>query len=99
MRAVSSRAFRSAVEPVIGGTDRAIHHPPRSPRRWPLGVKVGAAVAVSLAVLMLVLWLFAGGGVRTLRLPVQQVTIGTVERGVFHDIIPLHATVVPRETV
>jgi len=48
---------------------------------------------------MLVLWLFAGGGVRTLRLPVQQVTIGTVERGVFHDLIPLHATVVPRETV
>jgi len=48
---------------------------------------------------MLVLWLFAGGGVRTLRLPVQQVTIRTVERGVFHDLIPLHATVVPRETV
>ncbi len=99
MRAVSSPAFRSAVEPVIGRTDRAIHHPPWSPRRWPVGVKVGVAVAVTLAVLMPVLWLVAGGGVRTLRLPVQQVTIGTVERGVFHDLIPLHATVVPRETV
>ncbi len=53
MRAVSSPAFRSAVEPVIGRTDRAIHRP----------------------------------------------LIGTVERGVFHDLIPLHATVVPRETV
>jgi HlyD family secretion protein len=27
------------------------------------------------------------------------VTLATVERGVFHDLIPLHASVVPRETV
>jgi HlyD family secretion protein len=47
----------------------------------------------------LALRLISGAGVRTLRVPLQQVTIATVERGVFHDLIPLHASVVPRETV
>jgi HlyD family secretion protein len=51
------------------------------------------------AALLLALRLIAGDGVRTLRVPLQQVTLATVERGVFHDLIPLHASVVPRETV
>ncbi len=34
-----------------------------------------------------------------MRLPVAEVTVATVEKGVFHDLIPLRASVVPRETV
>src|SRR5438552_1625451 len=41
----------------------------------------------------------AGTPLRTLRLPLRQVTVVTVEHGIFHDLIPLRATVVPRETV
>ena len=43
--------------------------------------------------------LIAGTGARTLRLPLEQVTLATVEHGVFHDLIPLRANVVPRETI
>jgi HlyD family secretion protein len=57
------------------------------------------AILTALAVVMLVLKLTAGAGVRTLRVPLEQVTVATAERGVFHDLIPLHATVVPRDTV
>jgi HlyD family secretion protein len=43
--------------------------------------------------------LLAGADARTLRVPAEQVTIAPVERGIFHDLIPLRANVVPRETV
>lgn len=99
MRAVASPAFRSAVEPVIGRTDRAIRRPWWSPKGWSLPARLGAAVAIVLVMLALALRLISGAGVRTFRVPLQQVTIATVERGVFHDLIPLHASVVPRETV
>jgi hypothetical protein len=99
MRAVASPVFKPASEPVVGKMDRRIRHPPWSPRRWPLPARVGAAVAIVLVMLVLALRFISGAGVRTLRVPLQQVTIATVERGVFHDLIPLHANVVPRETV
>jgi len=99
MRAVASPVFRSAGEPVIGSTDRAIRHPLWSPAGWPLPARIAAVVAMALGVVALGLRLTANGGVRTLRVPLEQVTIAAVERGVFHDLIPLHATVVPRETV
>ena len=42
---------------------------------------------------------FTTGPARTLRLPWSQVTVARVEHGIFHDLIPLRATVVPREVV
>ena len=99
MRAVASADFGSSGEPVVGPMDRAIRHPPWSPAGWSHRTRVGALVAVGLVVVALGLRLTAGGGVRTLRVPLEQLTIAAVERGVFHDLIPLRATVVPRDTV
>jgi HlyD family secretion protein len=90
--------LKLAANPVVG-MDRQIRHSPWSPRRWQLGVKVGVAAVLIVAVVLLVVELVAGVGGRTLRVPFEQVTIATVERGVFHDLIPLRANVVPRETV
>ena len=71
-----------------------------SPRRWPLAAKVGvAAVLIAAVVLLAVKLTRSASGVRTLRVPFEQVAIATVERGIFHDLIPLRANVVPRETV
>jgi HlyD family secretion protein len=99
MRAVASPVFKKAAEPVVGRMDRRIRHPLWSPRAWPPPARVGVAVAMVLVMLGMALRFISGAGVRTLRVPLQQVTIATVERGVFHDLIPLHANVVPRETV
>lgn len=81
------------------GMDRQIHHTPWSPRRWPSGVKIGVTVLLLLAAAVPIVRLLAGSNARTLRVPVEQVTIAAVERGIFHDLIPLRANVVPRETV
>lgn len=99
MRLVASSAAGLAANPVVGRMDRPIRRRPWIPTHWPLPVKIGLTAAVIVAVLMLALRVLVGGGVRTLRVPLQQVTVATVEQGVFHDLIPLHASVVPRETV
>jgi len=83
----------------VAGMDRQIRQNSWSPRRWPIGAKVGAAAILIVAVVLLAVKLIAGVGVRTLRVPFEQVTIATVEHGVFHDLIPLRANVIPRETV
>jgi HlyD family secretion protein len=90
--------LKLAAKPVVG-MDRQIRRNPWSPRRWPIGAKVGAAAILIVVVVLLAVKLIAGVGVRTLRVPFEQVTIATVERGVFHDLIPLRANAVPRETV
>lgn len=79
--------------------DRPVSRSRWSPVRWPLGVKIGAAGAAIVVVIMLAVKLIAGAGERTLRLPMEQVTLAKVEQGIFHDLIPLRANVVPRETV
>jgi HlyD family secretion protein len=84
---------------LMGTTDRRIPFGPWSLARWPLGARIGAAVAVIILGILVVLRIIAGNGTRTLRIPVNQVTVATVEHGVFHDLIPLRANVVPRETV
>jgi len=84
---------------VIGRTDRRIPLSVWSPAGWPLPVKTGAAGAAALLALFFAVKLFLGDGVRTLRTPAQQLSFATVEPGTFHDLIPLHASVVPRETV
>jgi HlyD family secretion protein len=82
-----------------GGMDRKIHHKPWSPAHWPLGVKVGLSSTAAVVVALLAVKLIAGTGARTLRLPLGQVTLASAEHGVFHDLIPLRANVVPRETL
>lgn len=81
------------------GMDRKIHHARWSPKRWPLSVRAGVAGALAVIVILMTVSWIAGGPVRTLRLPRSQVTIAQVEHGIFHDLIPLRTTVVPRETV
>jgi HlyD family secretion protein len=81
------------------GMDRKVHHGRWSPKRWPWRVRVGVAGAVVVLVMLVAVKWVASGAVRTLRLPRSQVTIAKVEHGVFHDLIPLRTTVVPRETV
>jgi HlyD family secretion protein len=99
VRAAASPVLKPAAEPVIGRMDRPVRRPAWAATGWPLPARIGIAIAIVVAVLMMVLRLVAGAGVRTLRVPLQQVTLATVQRGVFHDLIPLRANVVPRETV
>ncbi len=96
---MASPRLNPAAVPVMGRTDRPIRRRVWSPMSWPLGPKIGVSAAIVVAVLVLVLKLVAGAGVRTLRVRLQQVTVATAERGVFHDLIPLRASAVPRETV
>lgn len=81
------------------GMDRRIE-PGRlwSPAHWPLGGRIALAIILIGLATLLTARLVAGGGVKTLRLPARQATVATVEQGVFHDLIPLRASVVPRET-
>src|ERR1700722_3913060 len=81
------------------GMDRKIHHKPWSPARWPLGAKLGIPIAAVAASVLLAVKFIGETDVRTLRIPLEQVTLATAERGVFHDLIPLRANVVPRMTV
>lgn len=82
-----------------GGMDRGIPHRPWSPARWPIALRVVIPVAGAVLLVLLVVRLLSGSGERTVRLPAAQVTVATVEKGIFHDLIPLRASVVPRETV
>lgn len=87
------------IAPRSAGMDRRIAPNRWSPAHWPLGSRIALAlVAIGLVALSMVKFL-AGTGVRTLRLPAQQATFATVEQGVFHDLIPLRASAVPRETL
>jgi HlyD family secretion protein len=79
--------------------DRPIEHTTWSPRRLPLGARIGIAAFVIALVVLGAVKLIAGGGGRTLRMPLEQVAVTTVKQGLFRDLIPLNARVVPRETV
>lgn len=90
-----------APQPSISGPamDRRIEHPAWSLRHWPPGARIGVAAIVIAAASLLLIKLIAGTGERTLRLPLEQISTATVSQGLFRDLIPLHARVVPRETV
>jgi HlyD family secretion protein len=70
-----------------------------SPARLPLGARVALGASLIGLLALLTLKFVASTGVRTLRLPARQATLATVEQGIFHDLIPLRASVVPRETL
>lgn len=83
----------------IAGMDRKIPPPLWSFTRWPIGARIALTIAAVACVILVAVKLIVGTGVRTLRLPMEQATFARVEQGVFHDLIPLRANVVPRETV
>src|SRR5258708_16312013 len=94
VRGVASPTLQPAAEPVVGRMDRPVRRPAWAPTGWPLPARIGVAIAIIVVVLMVALRLVAGAGVRTLRVSLQQVTLATGERCVFHDLIPLRAHVV-----
>jgi HlyD family secretion protein len=79
--------------------DRKILPKPWSVMRWPLRARIALAVAAVAIAAIVTVKFIAPTGERTLRLPLAQATLGTVEQGIFHDLIPLRANIVPRETV
>jgi HlyD family secretion protein len=81
------------------GMDRRIRRGRWSPAGWPILLKVAIAVAGAVLLVVMAVRLVVGSGERTVRLPAAQVTVATVEEGIFHDLIPLRASVVPRETI
>lgn len=70
-----------------------------SPTRWPIAAQLGAGCLAALIVILTGLRLYAGAGERTLRIPGAQLTLSSVQQGVFHDLIPLRAQVEPLETL
>src|SRR5689334_22834831 len=79
--------------------DRKVQHKRWSPSAWPLGASLELGVGALVPVVLVVLELIAGSAERTLRVPIDQLSFAKVEQGVFHDLIPLRANVVPRETI
>jgi len=75
--------------------DRQIKHPGwRSRRGLTIIGAAGGAVAVVVAG-----GLFLAGAKSSVRAPVQNLTIGVAQTGVFHDFVALRAKVVPRDVV
>jgi HlyD family secretion protein len=82
------------------GMDRRIRRKRWSPASWPLPVRLGAAgLAVVLAAFAVVIDLKTSASVLTVRVPLSQITVATVEKGIFHDLVAIRANVVPRDTV
>ncbi|HEX5206503.1 MAG TPA: efflux RND transporter periplasmic adaptor subunit [Steroidobacteraceae bacterium] len=80
-----------APPPAGGGMDRPLARPPVWRRYAPYG-------AAALLVLGIAAWLLHGAGISTYRVPVDQLTMGTVTRGLFEDYIAVRATVTPLTT-
>src|SRR5882724_8728130 len=79
--------------------DRRIPHNRWSPPHWPLTTKLVVASAAVVLTVLVAIKLTASAGVRTIHVPAGHVTLARVEQAIFHDLIPLRANVVPRETV
>lgn len=83
---------------IIGRTDKPVKRSIWSPKRWPIAIRVAVATA-AIAALAAPFFSITGSSALTSRVPMQQLTIGVAERGVFHDLIPLRAIVAPRDKV
>lgn len=84
--------LRAVLRPVTNSMDEPIVRVGWRKHRKPLLV---AAVVVAVGVVLLVLRPTA----RTLRVPVENLTIRRVERGMFHDLVALRGRVTPRDIV
>src|SRR5271156_2454652 len=91
--------FSNATPNATGGMDRRIKPKRWSIARWPLTARIGLVATVAVLVVLVAVRLIAVSGTRTLRVPIEQLTIAAVEQGVFHDLTPIRANVVPLETV
>jgi HlyD family secretion protein len=79
--------------------DRPLAIPRLSFARWPLLAKLSIVSAAVIIAALAGIRLIAGSGEWIVRVPQAQLTVTTVEAGVFHDLIALRARVEPRETV
>jgi HlyD family secretion protein len=75
-------------DPAVPAMDRVIAKAPSWRRYWPYG----AAVAVAL---LAGTWLMIAGGGRVYRVPMDQVSVGTVASGAFEDFAAVRGTVAP----
>jgi len=66
----------------------------RQPQAKLLWISVGIVLVLLLAAMML-----RGMSERSLRVSANDVTIAPVSSAVFHDFVPLHGTVVPKDTI
>src|SRR5690349_17437756 len=75
--------------------DRAI------PKLWWRTTRAKAFAAAGAFCLLVPLLLMASRGLseRNLRVTEGNITLATVQRGLFHDFVPLHGTVAPRDTI
>jgi HlyD family secretion protein len=62
-------------------------------------VMIGAGVAGALVLAILTALAVNGSSVRTLRVPLTNVTIEPVAQGVFHDFTPLQGKITPKDTL
>ena len=62
-------------------------------------VLIGAGVIGALVLAILIAMAVKGSSVRTLRVPMTNVTIEPVSQGVFHDFTPLQGKITPRDTI
>lgn len=60
---------------------------------------IGAGVAGALVLAILAALAVSGSSVRTLRVPITNVTIEPVTQGVFHDFTPLQGKITPKDTL
>ena len=77
------------------GMDRAI------PKLWWRSTRVKALAIAGGICLLIPLALMASRGLseRSLRVAQGNITLATVQRGLFHDFVPLHGSVVPADTI
>lgn len=81
------------------GMDEPVVGPRWAFARWPLAAKVGSVCGVAIITVLGAVFVLVGSGKSVFRLPASQLTLASVEQGVFHDLILLRARVEPRETV
>jgi HlyD family secretion protein len=93
----------ASVEEFVAATARGMDQPLAGSRwafaRWPLPARIVAVAGAAVVVLLAGIRLIAGSGESIIRVPAVQLTLSTAEQGTFHDLVPLRARVVPRETV
>jgi HlyD family secretion protein len=73
--------------------------PIKRPKWQSRPVMIGAGVAAALVLAVLTALAVNGSSVRTLRVPVTNVTIEPVAQGVFHDFTPLQGKITPKDTL
>lgn len=84
---------------LTSGMDRPVRRSAWLLPHWSLPARVALAAVGLIVMALLAIKLIAGNSSKTLRMPAAQLTVATVERGVFRDLIPVNANVVPRATV